>query len=187
MPYPSQTSAEAILDKAREVIAAEGVSELSLGRLASLLGVKAPSLYRYFASKEALLKAINEGTVQDLFAALHQDDDPSLPARERLIRIARAYRRYVHANPAVYMLAMTNADDALRPDPDALVAGVLPFQAIIAEMCGESGSLTALRGLLAIMHGYALLEINGQLRRGGDLAAAYDHVIAAYLNGISRA
>jgi hypothetical protein len=53
----------------------------------------------------------------------------------------------------------------------------------MAEIAGEAYSLTALRGLLALIHGFVVLEINQQLRRGGNLDAAYQESLAAYLAG----
>jgi hypothetical protein len=55
----------------------------------------------------------------------------------------------------------------------------------MAEITGEAESLPALRGLLALMHGFVMLELAQQFRRGGDLDAAYDKAVRAYLNGWS--
>ncbi|MEM8862291.1 MAG: TetR-like C-terminal domain-containing protein [Chloroflexota bacterium] len=51
------------------------------------------------------------------------------------------------------------------------------------RVTGEENSLVALRGLLAITHGFVSLEINGQYRRGGDLSQAFEVVVRAYLSG----
>src|SRR5258708_13887336 len=104
-PYPSQIDQTAILDKARELLEAEGIDQLSLGKLADALHVKAPSLYRYFASKTVLLQAINTTTITDLISTIHASVE-SAPAdsRLRITEMAVTYRAYAHAHPAAYSL-----------------------------------------------------------------------------------
>ena len=64
-----------------------------------------------------------------------------------------------------------------------LEALAIPIQQVMAEISGEEGSLAALRGLWALLHGFMLLELSGQFRRGGDLEAAFVQSVEAYLNG----
>ncbi len=72
MPYPTQITRESIIEQARELIEADGIDQLSLGRLATALHVKAPSLYRYFDGKTELLRAVNELTNRALIAQINQ-------------------------------------------------------------------------------------------------------------------
>jgi len=64
-----------------------------------------------------------------------------------------------------------------------LLQKAIQIQAIIKEITGEGNSLTALRGLLALVHGFVMLEINGQLRRCGDLQQTLQDAVRAYLRG----
>ena len=59
----------------------------------------------------------------------------------------------------------------------------ISIQQIMMQISGEENSLTALRGVLALIHGFISLELNGQFRRGGDLSEAIDSIILAYLRG----
>jgi AcrR family transcriptional regulator len=188
MPYPPQIDADTILYTAREMIAEHGVDKLSLNKLAKEMGVKAPSLYRYYSSKAALLRAINEDTSFRLFDAL----SPSLHKAntqpfDKALEAARLYRRFASENPAVYGMLFTNTIDDLRPDPETNVRLVLPYQELMAKICGETNALMALRGFLSLIHGYVMLELSQQLRRGGDLNAAYEASVRAYLQGWSYA
>ena len=72
MPYPSQINADSIVAAACEIIERDGVEALSLGKLAEALGVRAPSLYRYFENKAALIQAVNLRTLQALFVAFDE-------------------------------------------------------------------------------------------------------------------
>ncbi len=166
------------------MIEAEGFAALSLAGLAAAFGIKAPSLYRHVGNKIGLLRAVNLLTTQKLFAAMHsaEEDAPTEPTA-RLLAVFQAYRQFAHENPNTYQLAMTNQDDDLRPDENVLVQMVLPIQGIMAEISGEANALAALRGALALVHGYAMLELNQQLRRSGDLDMAFTQSVSAYLAG----
>jgi AcrR family transcriptional regulator len=185
MPYPSKINLEAIVQAARAMIEAQGVNKLSVNELAKRLGVAPPSLYRYVKHKTDLLRAVNEDTIAGIFRAIGPLLDAPGAAHDRIIAITQAYRAYAHANPITYGMVYTNTIAELRPDEQEEEQGVLPFQALMAEITGEAESLPALRGLLALMHGFVMLELAQQFRRGGDLDAAYDKAVRAYLNGWS--
>ncbi|MCA9928831.1 MAG: TetR/AcrR family transcriptional regulator [Anaerolineales bacterium] len=184
MPYPAQVNREHIIRQAREMIEAEGTAKLSLAGLAAAFGIKAPSLYRHVGNKASLLRAVNLLTTEQLFAAMNGAAETAVSdPHARLLAIFHAFRRFAHDNPNSYQLMMVNREDALRPDEDLLVQMVLPIQTYMAEICGEANSLAALRGALALVHGFAMLELNQQLRRGGDLDAAFTQSVTAYLKG----
>ncbi len=186
MPYPSQITQELVLETACEMIEAEGVDGFSMHQLAKELGVKTPSLYRYFKNKTNLLRAVNEMTMRELIGAIAEQMEKTLSHSEQLLNIALTYRDYAHAYPRRYGLMYTNTIDALRPDDDEAEESMLPFQALMAEFSGEADSLPALRGIFALMHGFVILELAGQLRRGGDLDEAYRKSLTAYLAGWTR-
>lgn len=182
-PYPAQIDYTRLIETARQMIESDGLEALSLSKLANAFGVKAPSLYKHVASKNALLKAVNLLTIQELINTLSQQATLATQPIEKLVNVALAYRIYAHNHPMAYALAFSTTLSESRPDEDLLVAMVLPLQAMMAEIAGEANALTALRGIFALIHGYVLLEINQQLRRGGDLAATYEQVVRAYLHG----
>ena len=51
-----------ILDKALELFSAQGYDAVSVGEIAKAVGIKAPSLYNHFPSKQAIFDAIMEST-----------------------------------------------------------------------------------------------------------------------------
>jgi AcrR family transcriptional regulator len=183
VPYPAQVNPERILEKARELAEAEGAGQLSLHQLGAALGVKAPSLYRYFPSKTGLLRALNTLTTQNITAAMQEAAAPGGGARQRLLRMAGAWRAFSRAYPVTYALAFTNTHPDLRPDERLLEALAIPIQQVMASISGEENSLAALRGLWALIHGFVMLELSGQFRRGGDLEEAYMRSVEAYLDG----
>lgn len=184
MPYPAQITAEEVIAAARKLIEQEGLDQLSLARVATTLGVRAPSLYRLFPSKAALLRAINETTLQDLAAAMNKaiaqaGDNPEA----QVMGMAAAYRAFALHFPAAYGLLFTTTLANVRGDPRTAEAVALPLQAIMAQIAGPEQALTALRGVWALTHGFVMLELSDQFQRGGDLEAAYFRAVQVYVAG----
>jgi AcrR family transcriptional regulator len=183
VPYPSQVNVETILAKARAMLEAEGVEALSLGKLAAALNIKAPSLYRYFDSKNTLLRALNGDTAMRLVTAMREAAE--IQHHNPILSIALAYRGFALANPVIYRLAFGNASDELRPDEQMLEQLALPLQTVMGQISGEEHSLAALRGVWALIHGFVSLELSNQMRRGGDLESAFIQAVEAYVRGWS--
>jgi AcrR family transcriptional regulator len=186
-PYPAQVDRDRIASKARELIEADGIDQLSLAKLASELGIKAPSLYRHVASKAELLQAVNVLTNQELVATLTQAVESLTDPNGRLRAMARAYRAFAHRYPITYGLAYSNLAPESRPDAGLLEALVLPLQDVWSAIFGAENSLTALRGAWALIHGYVSLELNEQFQRGGNLDQTFEQIIDAYIAGWEQA
>lgn len=183
MPYPAQVNRETIIEKARALIEARGVDQLSLSVLAGELGIKAPSLYHHFKNKTALLRAVNQATTAALVAAMNEAIEAADDTHSQITAMFHAYRAFAHQHPATYGLVFTNTIAELRDDPQQALQFALPLQALMAKLVGEANSLAALRGAWALLHGFVMLELAGQFRRGGDLDEAFQQVVDAYVRG----
>jgi AcrR family transcriptional regulator len=184
MPYPAQTDRESIIKMARDTIEQEGIEELSLARLASKLGIKPPSLYRHVPNKAELIQAVITFTFEQLF----QSYEAAIQAsggdeKEQLRVIFRTHRSFAHANPETYVLAFTTTRSEQRASEQMLERLVLPIQALMATIAGGEKSLLALRGALSLVHGFVMLELKDQFKRGGDLTEAFEASVEAYLSG----
>lgn len=184
MPYPAQIDREQLILTAWEMVEAEGSESLSLGRLAAKLGIKAPSLYNHIKNKAALIRAVNEMTQRRLFSSLNEVIQQE-NTEAQLLAIANTYRAFALAHPTVYMLAFSTVEAEARPDADEQERAVLPLQAIITQLVkDEAHALPFLRGFWALVHGFVMLEINQQFRRGGSLDDAYIQSVQAFIEGI---
>jgi AcrR family transcriptional regulator len=181
-PYPAQVTRDGIISTARTLIESDGFEDLTLAKLAAALGIKAPSLYKHFVSRAELLKAVNTTTNQLLIDTLRQALTPGEP-QAGLLKMAHAYRRFAHTYPVSYGLAFSTTLLEARPDPALLAQLVLPLQEAWAVVVGPEQSLSALRGALALIHGYVMLELNTQFQRGGDLEQVFETVVRAYIAG----
>ena len=93
--------AREIVTVARQLLEEEGLDSFSMRKLADRLGVRAPVIYKHFASKSALVAALISVGFEEqaaLFeAALTSSDHP-------LTAMAGIYRAYGRDNPNLYRL-----------------------------------------------------------------------------------
>jgi AcrR family transcriptional regulator len=185
MPAPSRTSRDAIVQAAREILEAEGLEAVSMQAVADRVGVRAPSLYKHVADRNALLRAVIEAVIDDLAGAIAPKRRAADP-RDDLRATTRRYRTFVRAYPAGYALLFTRLGPDLAPDDAVLAALGVPIVEAVARLVGEDGALEAARTVVAWAHGFTSLELAGGFRLGGDLDAAYTKGIELILAGISE-
>jgi AcrR family transcriptional regulator len=73
-----------ILESAARVFARRGYAAATLAELAQAAGYAAPSLYRYFGSKEEIFQSLLELVLAEIQEAFQAPVDRGLPLRERL-------------------------------------------------------------------------------------------------------
>ena len=61
----------------------------------------------------------------------------------------------------------------------------MPVQALLGEVAGADASLTALRSLQALLHGFVTLELSGQFQRSDDLSATFTQSVEVFVLGWS--
>ena len=152
---------------ARELLTAEGVEALTLGRVAQALGIKPPSLYKHFAGKRALEAVLIAEGLEAHARALFDSGDS-------LASIASAYRRFALANPQLYRL-MTE-----RPLPRDLLPPGLEERAAAPVIRAAGGDPDLARAAWAFAHGMVQLELADRFPAGADLSAAWDTAVAAF-------
>jgi AcrR family transcriptional regulator len=153
-----------ILAAARELLEGEGVGGLSMRGLAEKLGMKAPSLYKHFPSKEALeatLISLGFEEQAELFgAALHNSPEP-------LAAMANAYRAYAKVNPQLYRLMYD------RPLNRPLLVAGTEEAAAAPSLEATGGNQDLARAAWAFAHGITIFELNGRFGEGADVDAAW--------------
>ncbi len=114
-----ERSRNAILREAGQLATVEGISGLSIGRLAEAVGMSKSGLFAHFGSKEELQIATIEAA-RAVFTA--QVIDPALAAPtglDRLRQLAENFLRYVEGGlyPGGCFFASVAAEMAMRPGP----------------------------------------------------------------------
>lgn len=112
-----------------ELCAAEGLAGLSLRELASRVGMQAPSLYSYFASKHDIYDA--------MFAqGFQQFEDGRTPLEgstlECLRTTARYFATFCTSNPVRYQLMFQRTIPGFEPSPESYGISETSFRDFVA-------------------------------------------------------
>jgi AcrR family transcriptional regulator len=92
-----------ILDAAWALCREHGLAQLSLRDLAARVGMRAPSLYSYFDSKDAIYDAMFAQGQHQFTTAVVPDPDPGA-GRDAFRRAARAFLAFCTSDPVRYQL-----------------------------------------------------------------------------------
>lgn len=114
---------EAVLDAALAIVDAQGLDALTARRLAKSLGVSAMAMYRHFADRDALVRALLDHVIDE--PALLAGLTPRRSTRAALASVFRAIRDVFVAHPALAPLAGTPA--CLGPASLRVVETLLAF------------------------------------------------------------
>ena len=182
MPYPAKTDPDQILETAMKILESDGREALSMRKLAEALDLKAPSLYRHFADKNALEQAIAARAAAQLHAELEQAIRPLRSPAKVLYQTARTYCEYAKTHPEPYDLLMTNFTPASVTEGKALWNFVLE---VIARTTGNPDDTSAAVALWAFLHGFVTLERNGLFGPSGP-QQALEVGIDALIAGLPR-
>jgi AcrR family transcriptional regulator len=121
-------SRAAVVDAARELLMSEGLSGLSLRRLAARLDVTAAALYAYVDNKQDLIEAVIESEFQRLIEDFRREDDGDPIAR--MCRMSWAYVKYARDNPRVFRtMFMFKAQLSAEPSGDDFAMATNAFTA----------------------------------------------------------
>ena len=107
-----------ILDEAWTLAARDGVAAVSLGELSKRVGLRQPSLYTYFASKNALYDELFADGNRQLWAAVVEREYPDDP-RDAIKAFARATVEFCAADVARYHLLFQRHVPTFEPSPES--------------------------------------------------------------------
>lgn len=179
----------ALVQEAARTIDREGVAGLTLRAVGQRLGVSRTALYRHFADKSALVAAVGlEG-----FRAFHAVMRAAGGERpEGFAAMGRAYVEFARTHPAHYRVMFGGFLEGCRSEPELETEARASFQLLVDALAGlqrrglvvDDDPEKMARYVWAIVHGLAMLIIDGQLR-DCDPAAEVDYAIARLQSGLA--
>jgi AcrR family transcriptional regulator len=116
--------------EAHRQIAVGGVPAVSMSGIAQSLGMSPAALYRYFSSRDDLVRAVIRATFEAYVAVVEESmyQTEGRPAPERLRRLLGDCRRWALDHPTQYTIISWSLHPGQEVDPDELVAPSLrPF------------------------------------------------------------
>jgi AcrR family transcriptional regulator len=162
--------ARAIVAAAQEFLEREGRGALTMRRLGEAIGIRAPSLYKYYPNKSAVEVALIESGFVELAATF---EDALAGDGASLTALARAHRAFGRAHPHLYRL---------------MTAGPLPRERLregvekraAAPLLRVAGDPDLARATWAFAHGMTILELDGRFPPDADLDRAWAAGVAAF-------
>ena len=152
---------DALVGACAELIAEHGVAALSLRQVAHRVGIRAPSIYVHFDSKEALLAATSRVAVDALGEVLRAADR-GRDARSRLLATAIGYLQFAQQQPTLFallFLELPSVRRSLEELPDAASPYGLLLQRVEDFLGGAREPVEMLGfGIWALVHGAAVLR-----------------------------
>ena len=193
-PYHHGNLRRALLDEALVTIRDKGVDGLTLREIGARLGVSRSALYRHFADKQALLTTVaTEGfrtLCQQLVAGWEEGG-----GREAAFRsMGVAYIRFAVANPSHYRVMFSRFVDPPPRDSELATEAVGAFQALVNALAAlqrdgvvrDDDPVLMARHVWAVVHGIAMLGIDGQLREPGAVEELMQYAFDRLQTGIAR-
>lgn len=184
MPTPAKTSLAELVGIARGLVEASGPDALTLGALAQQAGIKPPSLYKHFADRAAVLKAVEIEVVYELETWLRQQTQGPTP-KARMLAMAQAYRTWGKLKPNRYRTIYSG--NAFN-DPEIRAACLHSAQPLFEELRAagipEARVLPLSRTIVAFLHGFVLMEIGNAFNLGGNVDEAFESGLHTILREI---
>jgi TetR/AcrR family transcriptional regulator, tetracycline repressor protein len=160
-------SLDRIVTATLELVDEEGIGAATMREVASRLGVRSMSLYRYVRDRDELLDAVVERIVGELA------DDPEVQLRPvdgwrpYLTGMAHGVRRYARAHPHAFPLVATRPPSAPWVNPP--LRSLRWVEAMLSGLSGEGFSdeqvLFTYRTFNGFLLGYLLLETSAMALR----------------------
>lgn len=176
-------TASSVVAAGAELADEQGLREVTLARLASRLGVRAPSLYSHVGGLEDLRERIAARGAEELAAVL-QRAAAGRAGGEALAAIAHAYRAYALAHPGSYE-ALQRAPAGSGPGAEAAGRVVAVVVAVLAGYGFEGdGAIHATRAIRAALHGFVSLETGGGFAMPQSLDESFAELIATLDRGL---
>ncbi len=174
----------AVVEEAARLVDEEGIEQLSLGRLAERLGIRAPSLYNHVAGLPGLRHDLAVYCARELLAQLTRATVGKARA-DAITALADAVRAYAREHPGRYVLTLQ------APPPDdqqraALAEELVSLAAAVLQPynLGDENTIHAIRSLRSIVQGFVTLEVAGAFKMPIQLDDSFHWLINLFIAGL---
>lgn len=117
-----------ILDAAWEIARRDGLSAVTLREVAASIGMRSPSLYSHFDSKNAIFDAMFADAWIELAAVFDAREPLPAEPRRRLLAGAEMFFDFAVADLARYQLLNQRTIPGFRPSEEAYAASVAVYE-----------------------------------------------------------
>jgi AcrR family transcriptional regulator len=176
-----------VVDEAVRIADSEGLAALTLARVATALGVQAPSLYNHVSGHQGLVRLIALRGLRGLSDAM-RSASVGRAGNDALSAAARAYRDYVRAHPGCYEATVRAPDPGDVELAAAAVDAVAVMLAVLTAWDLEcERAVHAVRVIRSALHGFATIEAGGGFGLPLDVDKSFELLIETLLAGLKGA
>jgi AcrR family transcriptional regulator len=173
-----------VVEEAVRIADADGLSDVTLARVAAALGVRPPSLYNHVEGRTGLLRLVALRGVSELADVL-RDAAVGKAGTDALLATGRAYRAFAHAHPGLYAATIR----APAPDDaelvEASVRAVDVLLAVLAAWGIEGDAAThRVRGIRSALHGFVTIEADGGFGLPISIDESFELLLATLVAGL---
>jgi AcrR family transcriptional regulator len=162
----------ALLEEALRTIQADGVEHLTLRAVGEQLGVSRSALYRHFSDKQALLAVVGREGFRMLRVALTAALEANGRGRTGFEAMGVAYVQFAVTHPSHYRVMFGRFIESCSKDAEFVQEATAAFQVLVdslveqqeAGLVRRDDPIILARFIWSIVHGIAMLVIDGQLR-----------------------
>ena len=166
----------ALIAEALRTVQGHGIEQLTLRAVGDRLGVSRTALYRHFPDKQALLAAVGGEGFRMLREALTAAWTGHGRGRAGFEAMGLAYVRFAAAHPAHYRVMFGGFLESCETDAAFVEEATGTFQTLVDALVEQQHSgliraddpLIQARFVWAVVHGIAMLVIDGQLHGSDD-------------------
>lgn len=157
---------EEITQAARRLLGrATSRDTVTLRAIAREAGIAAPSIYKRFSNRDAVLDAVVSSTFDQLATVCEDAFHRGVTGAERVRAISRAYVAFAVEHPSEYRILFERSADNREANPRPYPAGIRAFRSLIdaVEQMGAEGTsnghdpMQSAEALWAALHGAVTL------------------------------
>ena len=176
--------ADAIVAAAATLADTEGLEAVTLARLATELGVRAPSLYAHIGGLDDLRRRLAARGARELAVALGVSAQ-GRAGSDALRAVCDSYRAYARAHPGTYAAAQRPPDPGDQESAGAAEAVVAVVLAVLRGYGLEGDeAIHGARIVRSALHGFVGLEIDAGFGLPIPLEDTYVRLVAVLDRGL---
>ena len=177
---------EQVIAAAAQLADTEGLDKLTLTRVAGMLGVRQPALYRHVDGFDDLLRSLSLRG-REILAQRLTDAAVGLSGDDAVAAVGHAWRKMVRDHPGLYA-ATDRYPCAGDPELEAAVERVLAVlgQALRGYDLSEADRVHAARTLRSAFHGFSHLESGDGHPLPHDPEDTFGHLVELLCAGVHR-
>jgi AcrR family transcriptional regulator len=185
----SEETRARVLDAASRLLSEEGVSGVSVRRVADAAGTTTRAIYSLFGGKEGLLKQLFHDAAATM-TRYHEEVPPQDDPVAEILALADGYRRSALEHPHGYGLLLNGAP-GFTPDREDQRVAQRSFARVVQafERWGQDGRLGGREprmvalDMWALVHGLASFELAGRLGSPEQADERWDEAVGNAVRG----